>query len=189
MRRRQNVILVRCGRLGIPVRCGFRNVLAAMTVFSQTALPPDYRVFLALRELVLPPMAVLLLSVQARRVLLERIFTLLTYFEGGGRKVLDFCADFGYVYASFLHSYGIDLTARRTRLSWKRFCYLLLSLPPDAKLTQIIALRTRRLPAPSAASTEDIAALRRARRFFALRDADDPQRDLAGIFSIFKRQE
>lgn len=176
---------------GVTVRCDFRRVLDALRVLEDRQLPSDWRVLAALRCLVVPRWRVRLMSPARQVGLLEKILREFTYFRGAsGPRVIDFEQDFGFLYASFLQCYRIDLSDPKTRLSWKKFCSLLLSLPPDAGLSRIIRIRTRKIPPHGTAGDEEIAALRRAKRFFALRDSgDDPQRGLAAVFHTFSRQE
>ena len=173
------------------VCCHYRRVLEALDALEDAALFPVQRVDAALSRLVRPRFLLRFFPAADRTLLLNEVMKRLTYFpSGSGEKVIDFTRDFGYIYAAFLPYYGIDLVCRRVWLSWKQFCYLLLSLPADAKLSQIAAVRSKPLPDRTAANAEQVDALRRAKRFFALDDAPSrPMDGLAVLFSTFSCQE
>lgn len=61
-------------------------------------------------------------------------------------EAIDFEKDAGYLYASFLQAYGIDLTNRNAGdLHWWKFLSLLESLPEECLLSKIMYYRTASL--------------------------------------------
>lgn len=72
--------------------------------------------------------------------------------------------DADYVYAAFLQTYGIDLTARF--LHWWQFNALFKSLPEDTQIMKIIGYRTMKIPAKM--PKEQKTFYRRMKEFYAL---------------------
>ena len=72
--------------------------------------------------------------------------------------------DADYVYAAFLQTYGIDLTA--SFLHWWQFNALFKSLPENTQIMKIIGYRTMKIPAKM--SKEQKAFYRRMKEFYAL---------------------
>lgn len=62
------------------------------------------------------------------------------YRGGSEERVLDYLEDSEYIYASFMAVYGIDLCD--VELHWWKFKALLLGLPDDSKIKQIMAMRS-----------------------------------------------
>ena len=59
---------------------------------------------------------------------------------GGSReKLIDYVEDGEFIYASFLQAYGIDLVD--AKMHWHKFKALLISLPGDTKMAQIMQHR------------------------------------------------
>ena len=84
-------------------------------------------------------------------------------------KVFDFSQDAGYIYASFLQAYGIDLYKARGKLHWLAFIDLFNGLPEDTQMAKIIAIRARPVPKPNGHNSELIASEMRLKAQFALK--------------------
>jgi hypothetical protein len=83
-------------------------------------------------------------------------------------KVIDFNQDAMYIYASFRQAYGIDLQAELGRLDWREFIALLRGLPQDTKISEVMSIRSRKMPKPTKYNVEEIRALQEAKAYYAL---------------------
>lgn len=104
-----------------------------------------------------------------------------------GEKVLDFEQDAGYIRAAFLQAYKVDLEAAVGRLSWWKFSELLSGIPSDTKLSEIIDIRTRPIPARTKTNGEYINALLRAKAACALKSETTLQESLNRMFDAMKQ--
>lgn len=123
---------------------------------------------------------------------LQKVFEVLIEPAREGRKAFDFEQDIAYIYAAFRQAYGIDLFEERDRLHWWAFCALLKSLPADTKLSEIVDIRLRPLPAPTKWNGAERSELARQKATFALKLSDEEreaqyQQGLRQIVSAFKR--
>lgn len=60
---------------------------------------------------------------------------------GSSTQCYSFAYDWDSIYASFLSAYGIDLLDPETRIHWYKFRAMLLALPKDSALMEIIGYR------------------------------------------------
>lgn len=58
------------------------------------------------------------------------------------RRLIDYEQDAEYIYASFMYAYGIDLIDVQGKLHWKKFQALMTGLPSDAKISEVISIRS-----------------------------------------------
>src|SRR5690625_2803685 len=84
-------------------------------------------------------------------------------------KVFDFAQDAEYIYASFMHTYGIDLFEQQGKLHWKKFKALLNGLGEDTIFSRIVGIRTAELPTGKGTSKER-ERLRKLKKKYALKD-------------------
>lgn len=84
-------------------------------------------------------------------------------------KYYDIEEDSGYIYASFLMDYHIDLIEEREKrtLHWDKFNYLLSSLSENTKFKKIIEIRA--MPIPKDATYERKEEIRKAKLAVALK--------------------
>jgi hypothetical protein len=103
----------------------------------------------------------------------EAIWPFIEFFVAGGvvdktpatgARVFDFNVDAGRLYAAFLQAYRIDL--REVKMHWWLFLELFRDLPDDTMLLKVIDTRGKK--APKYADEEYKAALRKAKRTFAI---------------------
>lgn len=87
------------------------------------------------------------------------------------RAVFDLVQDLDYIIAGFLQTYGIDID--ETDLSIEKFIALLKGLPSDTRLSDIIKIRTMRVPKPTKNNAEQINAIMKAKANFALKSDSD----------------
>jgi len=86
-------------------------------------------------------------------------------------KTHDLVQDAEYIYASFYHTYGIDLFEEQGKLHWKKFKALLNGLGEDTIFSRIVGIRTADLPTGKGTSKER-ERLRKLKRKYALKEDD-----------------
>jgi hypothetical protein len=86
-----------------------------------------------------------------------------------GKKVFDFEADSGRIFAAFLQVYQIDLSVKK--IHWWIFLELFHSLPEDTMLMRVIDIRGRKPPKGS--DREYLAALRKAQAAYKIGNEDN----------------
>lgn len=86
-------------------------------------------------------------------------------------KTHDLVQDAEYIYASFYHTYGIDLFEEQGKLHWKKFKALLNGLGEDTIFSRIVGIRTAELPTGKGTSKER-ERLRKLKRKYALKEDD-----------------
>ena len=62
------------------------------------------------------------------------------YTDGSSEPILDYLIDSEYIYASFMAVYNIDLIS--ANLHWHQFKALLIGLPDDSKIKEIMGMRS-----------------------------------------------
>ena len=82
-------------------------------------------------------------------------------------KSFDFSYDAGYIYASFMQAYQMDLYEQHGKLHWEVFLALFNSLPADTMIMHVIDIRTRDIPTGKR-DEEQARALREAKSKYAL---------------------
>lgn len=106
-------------------------------------------------------------------------------------QVFDFAQDAEYIYASFMLDYGIDLIAEQGRLDWRKFIALFSGLSERTKMREIISIRSRKIPSPTKYNADEIAALKEAKAFYALKSPFSDkeanfEQGLTQLFNILK---
>src|SRR5690625_3825659 len=86
-------------------------------------------------------------------------------------KAYDLVQDAEYIYASFMHTYHIDLFEQQGKLHWKKFKALLNGLGEDTIFSRIVGIRTADLPTGKGTSKER-ERLRKLKRKYALKEDD-----------------
>lgn len=120
----------------------------------------------------------------AQKVISELIFPEQRQDDANDPPAFDFVQDAPYIYAAFWQVYRIDLLHERGRLDWRRFYALFLGLPDNTRLSEIISIRLREIPKATEYNQDEIAALRKAKRSYALKVKHRPgERFDAGIAS------
>ena len=87
------------------------------------------------------------------------------------KKAFDLAQDAEYIYASFMHTYGIDLFEQQGKLHWKKFKALLNGLSEDSIFSRIVGIRTAELPSGKGMQKER-ERLRKLKQKFALEDEE-----------------
>lgn len=87
------------------------------------------------------------------------------------KKAFDLAQDAEYIYASFMHTYGIDLFEQQGKLHWKKFKALLNGLSEDSIFSRVVGIRTAELPTGKGMQKER-ERLRKLKQKFALEEDD-----------------
>jgi len=100
----------------------------------------------------------------------------------------DFEQDADYIYSAFMQTYRIDLIDQRGKLDWRKFIALFQGLPENAKIREIMDIRSKKLPAPTKYNQEERQSLIKAKRAFALKGdgQSDFQQGLSDLFNTLK---
>lgn len=86
-----------------------------------------------------------------------------------GPRLLDFTQDAAAIYAAFRQAYGVDLLQEQGDMDWRVFMSLFHGLPENTKIREIMAIRSREIPAPTKYNAKEIAALMEAKAYYAIR--------------------
>lgn len=90
------------------------------------------------------------------------------------KKVFDLAQDAEYIYASFMHTYQIDLFEMQGKLHWKKFKALLNGLSEDSIFSRVVGIRTAELPTGKGMAKER-ERLRKLKQKFALEEDDEDE--------------
>ena len=89
-------------------------------------------------------------------------------------KIFDFVQDAEFIYASFMHTYQIDLFEQQGKLHWKKFKALLNGLSEDSIFSRVVGIRTAELPTGKGMQKER-ERLRKLKQKFALEEDDEDE--------------
>lgn len=104
-------------------------------------------------------------------------------------EVISFSQDADYIYAAFRQVYGIDLL--RCELHWWEFQALLAGLPSGTRLSDIIEIRTREVPAPDGKNYKQISKILELKARYAIRkpvNANKAQGGWSKLFDVLEMQ-
>lgn len=87
-------------------------------------------------------------------------------------KTYDIAQDATYIYASFMHTYHMDLYEEQGKLDWRKFKSLLNGLDKDSIFNRVIEIRTADYP-KGKGSEKDREKLRKAKKQVALKEDDE----------------
>lgn len=87
------------------------------------------------------------------------------------KKAYDLAQDAEYIYASFMHTYKIDLFEMQGVLHWKKFKSLLNGLSEDSIFSRIVGIRTAELPSGKGTAKER-ERMQKLKRQYALKEND-----------------
>lgn len=77
--------------------------------------------------------------------------------------------DAGFIFASFMSDYGIDLIEQQGKMSWAKFNALLSGLSDNSKFMRVVDIRTRELPTGKGTSAER-RQLKKLKKQFELKE-------------------
>ena len=90
------------------------------------------------------------------------------------KKAFDLAQDAEFIYASFMHTYQIDLFEQQGKLHWKKFKALLNGLSEDSIFSRVVGIRTAELPSGKGMQKER-ERLRKLKQKFALEEDDEDE--------------
>jgi len=83
----------------------------------------------------------------------------------GGDALYDFKQDAGYIYASFMQCYGMNLHEQHGKLHWDQFSALLGGLSEDTIFKQVVGIRAAELPTGKGSTKERERLIKQKKRF------------------------
>lgn len=102
---------------------------------------------------------------------------------GNNEKLYDLKQDAGYIYASFLQEYGIDLIEQQGKLRWEKFNALLSGLRDNTKFKDIVGIRGAKLPTGKE-NKDERDRLRKLQKIYALKkDQKTKELELNAMFN------
>lgn len=112
--------------------------------------------------------------------------------KGDGEKPqFDLQKDAGYIYASFLYDYNIDLFEQHGKMHWKKFLALMNGLSDDSKFKEVIGIRGAKIPAPNKHNNEERDRIIKLKRIYALegvaRSNEDLEAEFSSVFDALKK--
>src|SRR5690606_35191911 len=88
--------------------------------------------------------------------------------QGSENPPYDLEKDAEYIYASFMHDYGIDLFEQQGKLHWRKFKALLVGLSDDSMFKRVVAIRTMDVPPPTKYNQKERQQIIEMKRAFSL---------------------
>ena len=100
---------------------------------------------------------------------------------------MDIKQDFQYIYASFKKDYNLDLLDQIDKLSWIKFKALLNGLSKNTKMSEVIKIRTAKIPKPTKDNQEYRQNLIELKNYYRLDETKQNfQEGLNDLFNILK---
>lgn len=170
------------------INTAYRRVLQCCCILNDSVIDDRDKVDLCLRLMLKPisRLRICSLTTTQKNDVLNTVFR--DFVATGGKseeKSFDFDQDAGYIYAAFWQVYGLDLLGKDKNLHWWKFVQLLGGLPEDARLMQIISIRTRPLPKPTKYNAAERSALLRLKSLYRLK-VDESQREKSLVEGLRK---
>jgi len=165
-----NILIVYGKKLKLNL--AFDNVLRVMDLQKEKSLEDTDKLDISLEMLVKNYKKVKKLDYRKKVEVLNKIFN--TFISppsnkpSSNEKVFDFKQDSEYIYSSFMLDYGIDLIEQQGKLDWRKFIALFQGLSENAKISQVISIRTQEIPTPNKYNQKQIEALQKAKVYYRL---------------------
>lgn len=158
---------------GIGLDLSFDKVLTVLKLQKEQLFTEAEKRDIALSLLLRAPKKINIYSADQRNELLRRVFDECIFTErkkspGGNEKIFDFEQDAGFIYASFMQAYGIDLIEQQGKLHWQKFITLFRGLPENTKIREVMGIRSRKTPKPTKYNGEEIKAMTEAKAYYKL---------------------
>jgi hypothetical protein len=179
-------------RLGkYKINLAFDAVLEVQNLFKEEITDIE-KIEVSLNILVINRGALRKLNFQQKSELLAEIFEEFIDVKGkrkpkNPKKLFDFEEDGNYIYSSFFADYGIDLIEQQGKLQWDKFIALFQGLGDKTKIKEIMSIRGRDLPQPTAYNQEEIENLRELKSYYALGDTEESYNE--GLKSLWNTLE
>lgn len=183
---------IRHGKRRIRLKLTCAAVLKALAIQSDPEIRAEDRVPWML--LCIAPRAAKLPAPEQEEVLCrifkEFIFCSHRHGRSESTRSFDFTLDADLLYASFWQAYGINLRRQAERLSWWEFMALFQSLPNGTKMREVMEIRLRDMPAPTARNQKEIQALAELKQYYALPGVggDDYDTGLKKLWVMLEKQ-
>ena len=153
----------------------YNRILQVFNIFDDSTLSDMDKINLAIRLTVKWPRPLLITAkIKLWNKIYEDFIKPRDIDSDSNDIVFDFEQDADYIYAAFRQAYGINLIEQREKLDWREFFALFQSLPDDTHFSEIIDIRSRPIPAPDEYNHDEIEALRKAKRAYALKVKHKP---------------
>lgn len=181
----------------IRLNLSFDVVLRSFELVKDPHFTDAEKIELLIHMFVANPESVVDLGPQEKGLIVKTIFD---HFindgdEPSGEKPLyDLEKDAEYIYASFMHDYGIDLFEQQGKLHWRKFKALLVGLSDDSIFKRVIAIRAAEIPPPNRYNQKERRQLIELKRAFSLdrvetvEDIDKRFDELAVIMKNWAKQ-
>lgn len=106
-----------------------------------------------------------------------------------GAKHYDFNNDAGFIYASFMSDYNIDLYEKINSLDWRKFIWLFHGLSKDSKMKEVINIRSMKIPKQTKTNGEYIQNILEMKDAYQLKlTAEQREKKLAESLKSFARK-
>ena len=112
------------------------------------------------------------------------------------KRYFDFEQDAEYIFSSFQQAYGINLFERmdlnhQKPMHWWEFIALFTGLPDSTRMAQVIAIRSKDIPAPAKGNEEYRTSIMKQKAIFALKTSErERQENLQkGLAALYKTME
>lgn len=149
----------------IRVNLEFRNVLRMIEIIERDDLMPEAREWLAMRCICRRP----------RAGMMPVVMSMLFPKQEMRDRITDFEQDADLIRAAFRQAYGIDLF--RDRLHWFEFSCLFACIPEGTKYSEILSIRARPMPEPTAYNSREREWLAQAKSEFGLKLSEKEQKE------------
>lgn len=144
----------------IKVDLDFRNVLRMADILSRDDLLPESREWLAMKCICRRP----------RKGMAGIIVNMLFPKQKEHTRITDLEQDADLIRAAFWQEYGVNLF--RDRLHWDEFSCLLSCIPEGSKYSDILSIRARPMPEPTAYNAKEREWLLTAKAEFGLKETE-----------------
>lgn len=147
----------------VRVNLEFRNVLRMMDILNRQDILPEAREWLAMKCICRRP----------RKGMAKVVINMLFPKQREHERITDFEQDADLIRAAFWQEYGINLF--RDRLNWFEFSCLLSCIPEGTRYSNILNIRARPLPEPTAYNAKEREWLLQAKAEFGLHETEQEQ--------------
>ena len=149
----------------VRINLEYRNVLKMMDILARDDLLPDAREYLAMKCLCRHP----------RKGMLAEVMKLLFPKVEHHERITDLAQDADLIRAAFMQEYGINLF--RESLNWYEFSCLLSCIPEGSRYSDVLSIRAKPMPEPTAYNTKEREWLAKAKSEFGLKVSEEERMD------------
>lgn len=150
----------------VRINLDFRNVLRMIDTLARDDLMPEAREWLAMKCICRHPVNGM------KPAVMKLLFPDQSKPE---KRITDFGQDADLIRAAFMQEYRINLF--RDKLNWFEFACLLSCIPEGNKYSDILSIRARPMPEPTAYNIKERQWLLEAKAQFALKETEQEQQE------------